>query len=692
MSRTLASSAMETRFSGLTPGFWQVIVTADGRWAAPELVVLREEERGEVLVTFHERSEITGSFARPGDEPPPSSLSLRLTSAGQGPEAAGAFEIECPTANDRFTCGAPAGAWDLRVRLPNHASEHLWDVRLEPGGSRNLGEISFRPGGSVVGWVRGCGGEIASPCMISLVPGIEGDGSSWQARRVEALRLEVEVDPRGFFELKGLAAGTYSLTAESGDKTALRRLSSIPVHEGMETEIAEALVLERLLELELAIEPGRDPLGRPWRFELQELGLSLTPVRMVAEGLISRERWKHAGIAAGRYRLIVHDGDDSRWLWEDLTVSASSRSFSFRIPLVEVEGTVWLGEEPLAARLWFGGERGARQIRTSSDQEGAFRVTLPEAGDWRVTLLADDPEVRRTLSTGVPEPEGEEAVELRLELPDTVISGVVLDALGRPVEGASIALFDLPRAELPAFLLSGEKGRFSTRGLGPGEIRLYAEKGGSESEEAVVTVSKSSPQLEVTLTLRDTRTLQGIVQSSTGTLAGAQVVTLSTDTFRGASSVTGTDGAFTARITPSTPGVNVMVMPPGRTFTTMQIPADRERVVVWVNDVGGEILLPGGLEALRATPAGEAIVFYAGGVAVDLSILHQWWQTQRALGARVESDDGVILPQMAAGEYALCLLQRGTLPSTLARGGARCISEFLQPGGATTLDSARLTQ
>lgn len=53
--------------------------------------------------------------------------------------------------------------------------------------------------------------------------------------------------------------------------------------------------------------------------------------------------------------------------------------------------------------------------------------------------------------------------------------------------------------------------------------------------------------------------------------------------------------------------------------------------------------------------------------------------------AIVEAQRGVVLPQMAPGEYSLCRLHAGVLPDSIARASAPWVTEILPPGGSRSL-------
>lgn len=694
---TIPQAASEARFTDLAGGAWEIDVQAAGWWAPREVIMLKAGRQHEVSTSLLPTARLQGSYSARGGVVDGTTLRLRLKTPSGEARDEDFIAIECPLSSGRFACVAPAGLWDVRMRLPGHASHHLWGIELTPAEPRDLGRVEFVRGGSIVGWAPACAGEAEeSPCSVSITPWLGDDESARQTRQVEGLRQIGRIDRRGFFQFEGVAAGTYTLVAKRGTEAA-RRLFPLHVYGSAETELAQPLVLEPLLDLALSIEPANDPRGESWRFVVEEVGISGRTTRTIANDVLRDGRWTGPGLTSGRYRLALRDAGGSQWLWEELEVSKDSAAFHFRLPMVEVEGIALLGDEPLAAQLWFGGRRGARRIQTHSDEEGRFEVVLPEPGRWSVEVSSAELEIQRTLSAvEVAEPEGEGAAELEIRLPDTLVSGHVVDPAGERARGAVVTLVDPAAGERPVILRSDDQGEFTVRGLGFGQISASARRGQMQSDDVDIRLSKGSPNGRIVLALQHTHEIRGVVTSAHGPVAGAQVTWYGLETLSGSTMVTGSDGRFSARLGDFERVLNVMVLPPGLVFTVDRWPVEREESVVHVEDLGGTLLLPGGFEALDQAADGTEgrMVFYARGVAVDLGTLRQWWETQRSLGASVMNEVGIAIPQMGSGEYSVCRSSGSgahfelSLPA--AGGNLPCVTAYLPPGGIEILDVSRL--
>lgn len=696
--RVLLASESEVQFTGLAAGLWEVEAHADGWWCGRRVIVLKDGERAEVSLTLVPAARLVGTASAPGGLAEESKLQVRLRAPFDEERSPAAHDdepmlIECPISSGRFSCVGPTGLWDVRLRLSGHASRFLWALRLGPEEPRDLGKVVFVPGGSVVGWAPACATEgLESACRVSLAPWLGDDDSSRTARQTEAMRVFGRVNRRGFFEFESIAAGTYVLSAERGEDDR-KRIFPVQVYESAETEIAQPLVLEPLNDVVLSVEPAGDPNGEDWRFVVHQLGISGRAMRTVAEGELRYGRSVQRALDSGRYLLVLRDGRGSQWLWEEIEVTADSTAFHYRLPMAHVVGRVLLGDEPLAARLWFGGRQGARRLQTASDPEGRFEVVLPEAGPWSLTVSSEDPRVERTLSDlDVALTTDDEPSELEVRLPDTVVEGVVVDGTGEAASGAYVKVVDLVALGRPTHIRADEDGEFSVRGLGPGDLHVTARGAGMQSDEVVVSVAEDSPHERLVLVLRETREVHGIVTSRHGPVPGALVTWYGPVTGFGSTAVTGGDGRFTARVGAADSFVNVLISPPGRTFTVAQLPIGEAAATVEVADLGGTLLLPNGFEALTGVsgPEGSWMIVFVQGVAVDIGTLREWWETQRALGASVGGAEGISLPQMPAGVYTLCQSSRSAGLPDFSRpdsgGNSRCVSQVLPPGGAVALE------
>jgi hypothetical protein len=113
-------------------------------------------------------------------------------------------------ANRNWTCSrVPATEFDLTILTRGFAPEYRWAVLVPPGGNLDLGPLALRQGASVAGWVQISPGSALDPnCIVRLSPAEVTDNSPV---------LTAKVQGQGFFQLTGVAPGTYVLeAAQSG--------------------------------------------------------------------------------------------------------------------------------------------------------------------------------------------------------------------------------------------------------------------------------------------------------------------------------------------------------------------------------------------------------------------------------------------------------------------------------------------
>ncbi len=158
-------------------------------------------------------------------------------------------------------------------------------------------------------------------------------------------------------------------------------------------------------------------------------------------------------------------------------------------------------------------------------------------------------------------------LEVRLD-DGAAVGGVVLDARGRPVEGALVWASAQPVNRAPLIdrsalaARSGAEGRFLLRGLPPGSTRLSAShpEHGRAVAESIVTASGESKVLE--LRLESGSYLEGFVRRDGKPAAGARVVAgwRDPDGFGYNQAAVGTDGRF--RVGPVRAGPVTLVASP----------------------------------------------------------------------------------------------------------------------------------
>lgn len=632
---------------------WQIDLAGEGVWAAPSLLPAGAPELSlEVWPT----GRVAGMLLPPQDVRPPREVRLRfassrrLTTAPVPPNV-----IVCPVVHTRFTCQVPAAAdLDLRVKAEGFVSRFFWHRRVAPDQELSLGPVPLVRGGSVAGWIVTEEGEPPKPeqrVELALVPAAQpataGEGPG------EERDETAKVADNGFFQVVGVLPGRYvaRATAAGGLRAASAALTVLP---DRDSELIDPLVLLPPLDVVVQVSPPAEPDGGAWRVDLQAEGRTVAQPRSGRTDAAGA--WRVRELVAGRYMVVVRDGRGRRLHVAEVEVDADDPRVEIEIERVEVAGRVWLGDQPLAARVILGGRSGAVSLATESDEEGRFTGWVPREGPWRVDVVASEPPVlRRLVDVPIERAPGSRVARVELRLPGTLLEGEVVDAEGRPVDGAVLLVLQVPAAE-PILDRRVRAGRFALRGLVPGTYRLEAVAGSREeqvrSESVDVVLEEAAPYAHARLVLAPPLVVEGQVTGAWGAVPGAEVFARPLDQpphTLGISTTTDFEGRFRLRLPPATRRADLLVMAPGYALAPLAGVAvgGRRPLALRLDEAGGDLLL--GLDR----PVGQwphPIVERQGQVIASSSMLQEW---MRRNGAPAEADR-LIVPNLPPGFYRVC--------------------------------------
>ncbi|MDY7093480.1 MAG: hypothetical protein SX243_10970 [Acidobacteriota bacterium] len=404
------------------------------------------------------------------------------------------------------------------------------------------------------------------------------------------------------------------------------------------------------------------------------------------------------GLVPGVYFVRLLDGEGQDWLGREVKVTDGAAPLELSLDLVPVEGTVVLGEKPLAAQVTFGGRLRAEQIEAKADSEGRFSLILPESGDWPVEVQSEEPPVRTFFGrVKVKEPDGEEAVEVALELPATRLLVRVVDGESRPVPQALVEVA-APRRPMEAVQRSVDsKGEVVFEGLAEGAVQVRASGRESESEALIVWLQKDLDPPPVRLVLERQRVVAGQVVSELGPVAGALVQLEPVGRPGrpvGGAVTTGEDGRFRISVPADSKQALLRVGAVGWSLRTLRI--DLEAQEAWsvpLHRLKGALSLQLGALPDFAAPTFVPILLTENGY-LGLSILRSW--AASVAGPAVSLGEVWRIPDLEPGDYRLCRLTVGEVLAGAAMQPAgvppeRCDEGWLPPDGELelTLPKAR---
>lgn len=675
----------ERAFDLPTGGMWRLEAQADGFWAEEQIVLPGKTGQEAVRLRLFPTGILKARVEPPRGENPPKNLSVRFQPA---PGAGGKTglpkdaTVSCPVREGIWQCAVPGGRLDLRIKSEGLIPVYQWGAGVEPGKTKDLGTLSLRRGSSVAGWVQLESGEPpARPVRVVLSNQAAAyPETPHDAERLRSLARETRTNERGFFQIEGIDPGSYVVTA-SDTGFAPARVSPVVVREGLQAEILEPIVLARPVSLEVVLDPPVDPYGQPWKLQLYPERAPDASGGGGWKGTASQEGlWTQTGLAPGDYQLTILGDLDSRWAHQEIRLERGGLPVFVEIPVVLIEGKVTLGDEPLAATLWFGGRSGERRIRFDADEKGRFEGALPEEGTWPVTLASEEEDLRLNLKpVQVKRLPGKRAASVDIRVPDTTLAGEVVDDQGRKVSGAQVSVTRAGAHGVNA----DEDGEFEIRGLEPGlaGVEAWEQDRTSGMVEVMISEDRDAPRLR--LVLRKETRVQGKVFSSAGAVPGAELLALPSMADVAfatvAKAVTRADGSFTLSFPANVQAFHLTVFAPGYALRMLPVIVEPGKALdVPVESSGGTLVIE--VPGLRREDPQPMLAH--NGTFTVLPLLSRWIRLQR-----VQSQDPgrIVIPNMEAGDYSVCRNAELELRQSKEPPRDRCASGFLAPHGELVL-------
>ena len=677
---------------------WDVRAAFPAFWVAPETLTLRKAESARTLILkLWPMGKLSGSLTPPPKVALPQELKASFRRLpfihANSPEGSAACTLGKKGA---FECEVPAGSFDLSLHAPGFIPVYRWNAGVEPGKATALGTIALRQGASVAGWVTTEEGALARGKAIArLAPLVAPGGGAQIAERLKRMVVEQPVDERGFFQLGGMPPGAYLLEIKHPGY-APAKVFPLDVWQGSETLLKDTVVLRRPLELEVTVQPPLDWLGRPWQAEILRAAdfVATYPDEPAFSGSLSLEgRAVVRGQAPGTYKISLTDSLDNRF-YSDTVVVADQEDARFDVTLsvVMVRGKVAYGKEPLSASLSFGGANGAIRALMQSDTEGAFEGILPRGGDWVVEIGAVTPALRTWAKVSA-EPDKTGQAEVEIRIPGTLVFGRVVDHEGKPLAHASV---DLLTKDRPLDTPADKEGQFEFRGVPEGPVMLsatYSEGGTRWTGEAAFTSAVDGQETgPIELRLQKVKPLRGFVETARGPLAGAGVMLFALRPLVPFSYSTRTelDGTFAAEVPGFSEAIQAVVSPPGHALKAYEVPLDGNAIALNPPVQGGALHVAWPFSPEEIQAQGLKPVILQNGLILPPFVLASW---ARGHGESYSFPGGMKVPNLAPGEYRVCMFQMDAVPEwELYRrlGEARaCASGYLEAGDTLQLEIPR---
>jgi hypothetical protein len=677
---------------------WEVTAAFPGTWGPRATVVAGTG--GESLTSrlaLWPLGQIAGSvkLAEKGERLPKTLTVTTLAPRAPNRRDAPKGSQDCPIdAKGRWQCPSlPGTTFDLVLAAQGFIPQYRWGLKVVPGKTTDLGTVELKRGASVAGWVEVEEGAIDPACRARLTL-LTGPGSGAQiAEKVWSTAREVPVRKDGFFQLMGVAPGNYSLEIrQPGFASATVR--PIEVWPRLESFLRQPVTLRRPIQVELAISPQLDWLGRPWQvlvFRQTDAGAGRDDTAYNGpaddQGVV-----KIPGQAPGLFSVHVSDGLDNQLYTKNLRITGPGDARqTIDLKILTVRGTVTLGKEPLAATMWFGGRYGATGVKMESDRDGKFQGILPRDGWWGVQIASLQPKFETRVRVNV-EANTQERATVEINLPATRVFGKVLDDDGRPLPSA---IFSLSTDEDNVVTDTDGAGNFEVRGLPEGlayAAATFSSAQGHWSSDRISFFLREGEDVgPLELRAHKEKRLSGTVQSARGPVPGAgiTVVPLRPTLMFGDSVRTELDGTFTAQVPASTEMADVIVSPPGYALRAFAVPLGETAQSLTVDGESGTLVLLGPEDSKEAGKESISLWVFQNGLPLPWNELAHWSRDHGKLSVGSQKKE-VEVPEMAPGEYRACLATQSVLVSWQASGFsaplAKCTTGQLTAGGTLRLD------
>jgi Carboxypeptidase regulatory-like domain len=631
----------------LTPGTWEAHFEAPGWWHAPQTAIVTD--RGAAIALRIRPAGRLAFHVEAADGRARSSLQLRLREEVGG--AAATFDLPCPVDKEHNAiCVLPAGRFDLQVSIEHALSQFLSDQPVIAGKQTRVPLALFHDGSALHGWLTFARGvrQPKEPVRIQLT-------QIWEGRLVmPGVTRSTVAGRKGFFRFQDLPPGRYELTATAPGLISERIIAR--VRSSTEVALPDDLVLKAPRRLKVRATPAADPAGEPWRVKLVRTGLVRQST--IGDGLTDAAGvWSSAETPPGSYSLSVGRTDGSGWDAKLIQVTDADLTVDFDLSPIRIRGQVSLRGKPVAGLLTFGTPHGSVAIELPVSASGSFEGHVARREAYDLFFETEQPTIAHRFS-GVVAHEGADGTwELELELPATVLEGIVVDEAGAPVKNAEVVAAPPQGArERPPSAWSDANGAFDLVALDPGPYKVSATSPGGRSIPVEVSL-KTDDVLSIRLLLTRDTEIQGRVLLETGApIPGARIQAYPTGVPMSmiGTTVTDQDGAFRYPLPAGAREADLLILPPGAGLSLQHVILGPSLLTVTCSPAGGTLTLE--VPSRDGLPI-SIFLLHNGAAALVGSFLNAWPATITSAG---ENRQQIEVENVEPGTYSVCY---GTSPA-----------------------------
>ncbi len=492
----------------------------------------------------------------------PATASIAIDNGEVNPSAT------CTIDHSRLTCRGPAMTGDLRLEVPGFAPVYVWNRTIAP--KTSLGDISVKEAASLSGRVAiGRRGEKVAGTTVIIKPSLFAQTREEQ-RQIDARTRRTTATATGLFQFTDLDPGRYEVRA-SKDGWSPSETVIMTVEPGREATLPRRLLLEPLIDFEVAVTPQLAPDGQPWIVRVKE-NVDVAPKSIESPAGIDG-RWSAGALQAGTYTITVLDRAGTMFFERGAPVSTVHSRIAVTVDGVVVRGRLKLGDEPLAGSVRFA-KLGGKRASFRADDRGLFAGVLPGEGKWEVDVTPNGKQTSVRAPAADVRRGSDGVAELEIELEAGRVTGRVVDDTGKSV----MAIVYVHEEGRPFITheRTADDGTFELIGLPVGEVKLHAAKGNQDSGLISHRVSESDDE-PVTLVLRRKPSVRGWVVTSSGRAVAGATIRYWSDAVGGERErVTGPDGEFDLPVLPSDIEITVVVVAPPLPVKIVKLVVDGE--------------------------------------------------------------------------------------------------------------------